>query len=209
MNKPFQKDNILRQLRVSAHLDGISDLPANIRRSLSYIIKDSRVQILADKHAGQRFSNSRSRQGVFALFAGASGTGKTLAAQLLANQLSMDVCQINLAEFVNKYIGETEKNLQMFFERAEANNIILLFDEADALFGKRTEIIDSHDRYANLEVSHLLQHMENHRGIVILSSNNRDSFEPAHLRHFQYILDFHLHNKTRSPATGNINPDYS
>jgi len=170
--------------------DGIGDLPANVRRSLSYIIGDSRVQALIDKSRVHSFSKGSRRQGVLILFAGVSGTGKTLAVQLLANQLAMDVCRVKLDELVNQYIGETEENLRELFEKAEAKGYILFFDEADALFGKRTAIIDGHERHANLEVGHLLERMENHHGIVILCSNNKDNLDPMHLRRFHYILDF-------------------
>jgi SpoVK/Ycf46/Vps4 family AAA+-type ATPase len=204
INKPLQTDNILRHLRASARPDGICDLPANIRRSLSYIVIDSRVRALADRPSRQSFSKSSRRLGVSALFAGASSTGTTLAAQLLANQLSMDVCRVNLARFVNKYIGETEKNLTELFEKAEAKNYILLLDEGEALLGSRIDVKPAHDRYANQEISYLLQSMENHRGIVILSSNSKDNLNPAHLHHFQYILDFDADRKTKPPSINKI-----
>jgi SpoVK/Ycf46/Vps4 family AAA+-type ATPase len=198
INKPLHTDNILRHLRPSARPDDICDLPAHIRRSINYIVIDSRVQALADKSARQNFSKSSRRLGVSALFAGASGTGTTLAAQLLANQLTMDVCRVNLARFVNKYIGETEKNLAELFEKAEEKNYILLLDEGDALLGSRTDVKSANDRFANQEVSYLLQSMKNHHGIVILSSSSKDNLNPAHLRHFEYILDFDS-QKTKSP----------
>lgn len=204
INKPIETDNILRHHRASVRPDNICDLPPNIRRSLNYIIIDSRVQALADRPARQSFSKSNRRLGVSALFAGASSTGKTMAAQLLANQLSMDVCRVNLARFVNKYIGETEKNLAELFEKAEAKNYILLLDEGDALLGSRTDIKSAHDRFANQEISHLLQNVENYWGIIILSSSSKDNLNPAHLRRFQYILDFDSDKKTKSPSMNKI-----
>ena len=111
--------------------------------------------------------------GTAALFAGPSGTGKTLAAEVLAGELSLDLHRIDLSAVVCKYIGETEKNLRRVFDAAESGGVVLLFDEADALFGKRTEVKDSHDRYANIEVSYLLQRMERYRGLAILTTNFR------------------------------------
>ena len=102
--------------------------------------------------------------GISALFAGASGTGKTMAAEVLANELKLDLYRIDLSAVVNKYIGETEKNLRRVFDAAEDGGAILFFDEADALFGKRSEVKDSHDRYANIEINYLLQRMESYRG---------------------------------------------
>jgi len=129
-------------------------------------------------------------QGVSALFAGPSGTGKTLAAEVLAGALRLDLYRIDLAITVSKYIGETEKNLRRVFDAAEEGGAILLFDEADALFGKRSEVKDSHDRHANIEVSYLLQRMESYRGLAILTSNLKDSLDPAFLRRLRFMLQF-------------------
>jgi hypothetical protein len=128
--------------------------------------------------------------GLTALFAGASGTGKTLAAEVLAHTLDLDLHQIDLAGLVSKYIGETEKNLKRVFDAAEDSGAVLLFDEADALFGKRTEVKDSHDRYANLEVSYLLQRMEAYRGLAILTTNMRHAIDAAFLRRIRFIVEF-------------------
>lgn len=128
--------------------------------------------------------------GLTALFAGASGTGKTLAAEVLAHTLDLDLHQIDLAGLVSKYIGETEKNLKRVFDAAEDSGAVLLFDEADALFGKRTEVKDSHDRYANLEVSYLLQRMEAYRGLAVLTTNMRHAIDPAFLRRIRFIVEF-------------------
>lgn len=128
--------------------------------------------------------------GISALFAGESGTGKTMASEVLANELQLDLYKIDLSKVVNKYIGETEKNLQRIFDAAEDGGAILLFDEADALFGKRSEVKDSHDRYANIEVSYLLQRMETYRGLAILTTNMKTALDKAFLRRIRFIVQF-------------------
>jgi hypothetical protein len=128
--------------------------------------------------------------GISALFAGASGTGKTLAAEVLANELHLDLYRIDLSAVVSKYIGETEKNLRQIFDAAESGGAILLFDEADALFGKRSEVKDSHDRYANIEVGYLLQRMEAYRGLAILTTNLKNALDTAFLRRLRFIVQF-------------------
>ena len=128
--------------------------------------------------------------GISALFAGASGTGKTMAAEVLARDLRLDLYRIDLSQVVNKYIGETEKNLRRVFDAAEAGACVLLFDEADALFGKRSEVKDSHDRYANIEVSYLLQRMESYRGLAILTTNMKSALDDAFLRRLRFIVQF-------------------
>jgi SpoVK/Ycf46/Vps4 family AAA+-type ATPase len=128
--------------------------------------------------------------GISALFSGASGTGKTMAAEVLASELRMDLYRIDLSAVVSKYIGETEKNLRRVFDAAEEGGAILLFDEADALFGKRSEVKDSHDRYANIEVSYLLQRMEAYRGLAILTTNLKSALDTAFLRRLRFLIDF-------------------
>jgi hypothetical protein len=128
--------------------------------------------------------------GISALFAGASGTGKTLAAEVLANELKLDLYRIDLATVVSKYIGETEKNLKQVFDAAEEGGVILLFDEADALFGKRGEVKDSVDRYANIEVGYLLQRMESFQGLAILTTNLKSSLDKAFQRRLRFTVDF-------------------
>jgi hypothetical protein len=128
--------------------------------------------------------------GVSVLFAGPSGVGKTLAAEVIAGSLDLDLYRIDLSQIVSKYIGETEKNLRMVFDAADTGGCVLLFDEADALFGKRTEVKDSHDRYANLEVSYLLQRMESYRGLAILTTNLKDNVDKAFLRRLTAIVKF-------------------
>ena len=133
---------------------------------------------------------SRRGLGISALFAGASGTGKTMAAEVLAAELRLDLYRIDLSQVVSKYIGETEKNLRRVFDAAEEGGAVLLFDEADALFGKRTEVKDSHDRYANIEVSYLLQRMEAYRGLAILTTNMKEALDTAFLRRIRFIVHF-------------------
>ena len=128
--------------------------------------------------------------GISALFCGASGTGKTMAAEVLANELRLDLFRIDLSAIVNKYIGETEKNLRRVFDAAEESGAILLFDEADALFGKRSEVKDAHDRYANIEVSYLLQRIEAYRGLAILTSNMKQAIDGAFLRRIRFVVQF-------------------
>ncbi|MFF3244636.1 AAA family ATPase [Streptomyces sp. NPDC002870] len=128
--------------------------------------------------------------GVTALFAGGSGTGKTLAAEVMAKELGLDLFVIDLSQVVSKYIGETEKNLRKVFDAAERGGALLLFDEADALFGKRSEVKDSHDRYANLEVSYLLMRMEAYRGLAILTTNMKQALDTAFMRRIRFVVDF-------------------
>jgi hypothetical protein len=129
-------------------------------------------------------------QGLKVLFAGESGTGKTMAGQVLAHDLGLELFRIDLATIVSKYIGETEKNLDRIFDAADGSNAILFFDEADALFGKRSEVRDSHDRYANIEVAYLLQKMESYAGAVILATNFRQNLDDAFLRRLDFVIDF-------------------
>ena len=129
-------------------------------------------------------------QGLKVLFAGESGTGKTMAAQVLAAELGLELFRVDLATIVSKYIGETEKNLDRIFGAADGSNAILFFDEADALFGKRSEVSDSHDRYANIEVAYLLQKMEGYAGAVILATNFRRNIDDAFVRRLDFVIDF-------------------
>jgi hypothetical protein len=130
--------------------------------------------------------------GLSALFAGPPGTGKTMAAEVIAAASRLPLFRIDLSQVVNKYIGETEKNLRRLFDAAETSDVILFFDEADALFGKRTEVKDAHDRYANLEVSYLLERMERFRGFAILATNRRKDLDEAILRRLRFFIDFPL-----------------
>jgi hypothetical protein len=129
-------------------------------------------------------------KGMNVLFSGPPGTGKTMAAEVLAHELRLDLYKIDLSQIVSKYIGETEKNLDRIFTAAQSSNAILFFDEADAIFGKRSEVKDAHDRYANIEVGYLLQKMEEYDGVAILATNLRQHMDEAFVRRMHYILEF-------------------
>jgi hypothetical protein len=133
--------------------------------------------------------------GISVLFAGESGTGKTMAAEVLANDLRLTLYRIDLSTVVSKYIGETEKNLRRLFDAAEDGGAILFFDEADALFGKRSEVKDSHDRYANIEINYLLQRIESYGGLAILATNLKDHLDSAFMRRLRFIVDFPAHGE--------------
>ncbi|HKI06201.1 MAG TPA: ATP-binding protein [Thermoanaerobaculia bacterium] len=133
--------------------------------------------------------------GINALFTGDSGTGKTMAAEVIANELRLSLYRIDLSAVVNKYIGETEKRLRRLFDAAEDGGAILFFDEADALFGKRSEVKDSHDRYANIEINYLLQRIESYRGLAILATNMRNALDTAFLRRLRFIVEFPTQGK--------------
>ena len=164
-------------------------LPEKQKQLLSQIAVHVRHRSKVYKSWGFASKGSRGL-GISALFAGPSGTGKTMAGEVLANQLRLDLYRIDLSQTISKYIGETEKNLRRVFDAAEESAAILLFDEADALFGKRSEVKDSHDRYANIEVSYLLQRMEAYRGLAILTTNRRDALDTAFLRRIRFVVEF-------------------
>jgi SpoVK/Ycf46/Vps4 family AAA+-type ATPase len=155
------------------------------------VMPDPQKKILAEiaTRVRQRMENSRG-PGISALFNGAGGTGKCMAAEVLASELSLNLYRIDLSQVVSRYIGETEKDLRHIFEAAEEGGAVLFFDEGDALFGKRNEIKDSHDRYANIEVSYLLQKMEEYRGLTILATSMKDAIDSAFLRKIQFVVDF-------------------
>jgi SpoVK/Ycf46/Vps4 family AAA+-type ATPase len=129
-------------------------------------------------------------KGLNALFAGPSGTGKTMGAEVVALDLGLDLYKIDLSTVMSKYVGETEKNLERIFRAARNSNAILFFDEADALFGKRSEVRDAHDRYANVEISYLLQRMEEYDGLVILTSNLSQNMDEAFVRRMHFTVEF-------------------
>jgi len=157
-----------------------------------------RAQVYESWGMGARSSNRG--LGVSALFYGESGTGKTLAAEVIANGLSLDLYRVDLSRVVSKYIGETEKNLRRVFDAAEESGAVLLFDEADALFGRRSEVRDSHDRYANVEVSYLLSRMETYRGLAILTTNFRQALDPAFLRRIRFVVSFPIPDSAHRAA---------
>jgi SpoVK/Ycf46/Vps4 family AAA+-type ATPase len=129
-------------------------------------------------------------QGISALFGGPSGTGKTMAAQVLARALDLDLLRVDLAGVVNKYIGETEKKLREVFDACEDSGALLFFDEADALFGMRTQVKDAHDRFANIEIDYLLQRIERFDGVAILATNRRQDLDPAFVRRLRFVVEF-------------------
>ncbi len=164
-------------------------LPEAPRQTLTEIAAQvrQRMKVYETWGFGARISRGL---GITALLVGPSGTGKTMAAEVLANELHLDLYRIDLSQVVSKYIGETEKNLRRLFDAAEDGGAILLFDEADAIFGKRSEVKDSHDRYANIEVSYLLQRMEDYRGLAILTTNNKEAIDTAFMRRIRFLIQF-------------------
>ena len=161
----------------------------DVRRQLEEIVQQVRHRALV--YEQWRFGDKLVRgRGITALFAGPSGTGKTMAAEILSGELDLDLYRIDLAGVVNKYIGETEKNLRRVFDAAEKSGAVLFFDEADALFGKRSEVRDSHDRYANIEIDYLLQRMEAYTGLAILATNRKSVLDRAFLRRLRFLVDF-------------------
>lgn len=164
-------------------------LPNQAIETLKHIASQVRHKLRVYDEWGFRRISSRGL-GISALFAGDSGTGKTMAAEVIADELQLDLYRIDLSQVVSKYIGETEKNLKKVFDAAERSGSILLFDEADALFGKRSEVKDSHDRYANIEISFLLQRMESYSGLAILTTNLRKTIDPAFLRRLRFVVHF-------------------
>ena len=164
-------------------------LPAMQKDTLRQLADQARLRMTVYETWGFA-ARGRRGLGISALFAGVSGTGKTLAAEVLARNLRLDLYRIDLSAVVSKYIGETEKNLKQVFDAAEEGGVLLLFDEADALFGKRAEVKDSHDRYANIEVSYLLQRMENFQGLAVLTTNLKSSLDKAFQRRLRFTVDF-------------------
>lgn len=181
-------DNLAQRIQPAAIWDDLV-LPESQKQTLREIAAQVRQRTTVYETWGFA-TRSSNGLGISALFAGASGTGKTMAAEVLAQELKLDLYRIDLSQVVSKYIGETEKNLRRVFDAAEMGGAILLFDEADALFGKRSEVKDSHDRYANIEVSYLLQRMEAYRGLAILTTNLRSAIDPAFLRRIRFVVQF-------------------
>jgi len=187
--------------RARADLDGLADRVVPRARWADLVLPPREVAALRDvlRHARHRATvherwevsgSGRRGAGVTALFSGPSGTGKSLAAEVVAAELDVDLYRVDLSQVVSKYIGETEKNLRRVFEAAECSGAVLVIDEADALFGQRTEVKDSHDRYANIEVSYLLQLMESYRGLAVLTTNLRANIDDAFVRRLAFIITF-------------------
>jgi len=164
-------------------------LPDSEATLLRHLVDQVRGRVTVLRHWG--FAENITRgSGITALFAGQSGTGKSLAAEVIAGELGLTLYRVDLSGVVSKYIGETERNLRRVFDAADEGGCMLLFDEADALFGQRSEVKDSHDRYANIEVNYLLQRMEDYRGVAILTTNRRQALDQAFLRRLRFVVHF-------------------
>ncbi len=181
-------DGLAERIEARRSLDELV-LPAEqlsqIREIASQV--EHRARVYEEWGFGTKLNRGK---GIAALFAGPSGTGKTMAAEVLANHLDLDLYRIDIASVMSKYIGEVEKNLRRVFDAAEESGAILFFDEADSLFGKRSEVRDSHDRYANIEINYLLQRMEDYRGLAILATNRKSLLDQAFLRRLRFLVDF-------------------
>ena len=183
-----QLDDLAQRVEPASRWDDLI-LPEHQKIILSQVASHVRNRLKVCDEWGFARKSARG-MGLSTLFAGESGTGKTMAAEVLANELHLDLYRIDLSSVVSKYIGETEKNLRKVFDAAEDSGAILLFDEADALFGKRSEVKDSHDRHANIEVSYLLQRMESYTGLAILTTNLKTSLDTAFQRRLRFVVQF-------------------
>jgi SpoVK/Ycf46/Vps4 family AAA+-type ATPase len=188
-------DQLARRIETRAQWDDLI-LPEPQKQTLRQIVTHVRERALVYRQWGFEERSARGLA-VTALFSGTSGTGKTMAAEVIAGTLDLDLFHVDLSTVVSKYIGETEKNLRRIFDAAEESSAVLLFDEADALFGKRTDVRDSHDRYANLEVSYLLQRMEAYQGVAILTTNMKQVIDPAFVRRIRFIVQFQYPDAAR------------
>lgn len=174
---PVTTDQSWRDLKLNDEtLKQVEELKKQLKETLSF--------------KADGFKNKLKTEGQMVLFHGPAGTGKTLSAALLGKEFNKPVYKVDLSQVVSKYIGETEKNLAAVFADAENNDAILFFDEADALFGKRTEVKDAHDRFANIEVSYLLQQIEAHPGLTILATNKKSNIDEAFIRRLRFIISF-------------------
>jgi hypothetical protein len=195
---------LARRVEPERHLAPLKQvvLPERQARQLEAVVSHVRNSPLVLDQWG--FGKRLRARGVSALFSGDSGTGKTLAAHAIASELKSDLYVVDLARIVSKYIGETEKNLDVVFNEAERAGAVLLFDEADALFGKRSEVKDAHDRYANIEVAYLLQRMELFDGLAILTTNHPDNVDPAFTRRLRFGIEFPRPDATARLTIWNI-----
>jgi SpoVK/Ycf46/Vps4 family AAA+-type ATPase len=183
-----QLDQLALRLEPKATWEDIvlSDEAMSLLRQIADQVRN-RFRVYEEWGYSERMTRGR---GISALFAGESGTGKTMAAEVIANELQLSLYRIDLSAVVSKYIGETEKNLRRLFDAAEQGGAILFFDEADALFGKRSEVKDSHDRYANIEINYLLQRMEAFSGLAILATNMKSALDTAFMRRLRFVINF-------------------
>ena len=179
-------NKLVSRIEPQANWQDLSPLPSVETAKLHDIIERVRSTIPLDR----KVARGKRRSGTTALFSGPTGTGKTMAAEVLAKDLKLDLYQVDLSAVVSKYIGETEKNLNHVFAAAKKGNAILFFDEADALFGKRSEVKDSHDRYANIDTEYLLKRMEDYQGLVILATNITQNIDEAFMRRFHFNVEF-------------------
>ena len=199
---PAQRSGMIWQAARVAARGGLEQVAERVVFDATFadlVLPTGQSAILRDiaRHVRQREKvyrdwgfGARQGQGLVALFAGESGTGKTLAAEVIANEVGLDLFRVDLATVVSKYIGETEKNLKRLFDGAEASGAVLLFDEADALFGKRSDVKDSHDRYANIEIAYLLQRVETYRGLAVLTTNMKGALDAAFMRRIRFVVNF-------------------
>jgi hypothetical protein len=200
--KPLAEDDFIAACRAELSLD-IGDLAAYVeprfieeklilphKQTVQFEEQIAAMQSLTKVHYDWGTARAWNEGGITLLFAGPPGTGKTMAAEIMAQRLKLPMYRVDLSQVVNKYIGETEKNLKKIFDAADISDIVLFFDEADSLFGKRTDVNDSRDRYANLEVSYLLERMERFKGLAILATNRKNDLDQAFLRRIRYVIDF-------------------
>ncbi len=170
------------------------------RQSVQFEEQIIAMKTLTKVHYDWGTARAWNEGGITVMFAGPPGTGKTMAAEIMAHRLKLPMYRIDLSQVVNKYIGETEKNLKRIFDAADISDMVLFFDEADAIFGKRTEVNDSRDRYANLEVSYLLERMERFKGLAILATNRKDDVDKAFVRRIRHIIDFPVPDEAQRAA---------
>jgi len=202
LDRPPTEDELLAATRSDLDLGALAQavtprfslqelmLPVTQARQVDEVV--TAMRNLGRVHHQWGTARAWNESGLAALFAGAPGTGKTMATEAIASELQLPLYRIDLSQVVNKYIGETEKNLKRLFDAADVAEVILFFDEADALFGKRTEVKDAHDRYANLEISYLLERMERFKGLAILATNRRRDLDEAFLRRLRFVIEFPL-----------------
>jgi hypothetical protein len=183
-------DALARRAGADVHREDVV-LPAELGESLRRLIDRILLRNRIHENLGSTIA-ARYKPGVRALFTGDSGTGKTLAVHWLAREAGLPLYRVDLAALTSKWIGETEKNLSQLLDAAEQGDVMLFFDEADALFGARTDVSDAHDRYANSQTNFLLQRIEDYEGVAILATNSRDRFDPAFVRRFDMVLEFPL-----------------
>lgn len=201
-----QLEELAQRIEPAAGWDDLV-LPEPQRRILTEIASHARqrAQVYGSWGFGKRGARGL---GITALFTGSSGTGKTMAAEVLAGELRLDLYRIDLSSVISKYVGETEKNLRRVFDAAEEGGAVIFFDEADALFGRRSEVRDSHDRYANIEINYLLQRMETYRGLAILATNAKSALDTAFLRRIRFVVSFPFPDATlRTEIWRRIFPD--